>query len=121
MSKSAPLFAGFGRHPNSSQRTLKEVRHDVQVGIWVKFTLSFRSGQSQHESVTLHLRGFARDARDLGVSLPELTDHSDFDLIVHVSSNDIFAIRDSSVNADDYEAAGFRLMVRVKSSNAFDI
>src|ERR1700722_20722598 len=26
------LFAGFGRHPNSCERTRKEVRHDAQVG-----------------------------------------------------------------------------------------
>jgi len=46
--KCPPLFAGFGRHPNSCERTLEEVRHDVQVGIWVEFALIFRSGQRQH-------------------------------------------------------------------------
>ena len=43
-----PLFAGFGRHPNSCERTLKEVRHNVQVGIWAEFALIFHSGQRQH-------------------------------------------------------------------------
>jgi len=42
------LFAGFGRHPNSCERTLKEVRHNVQVGIWAEFALIFHSGQRQH-------------------------------------------------------------------------
>jgi hypothetical protein len=34
--------------PNSGERTLKEVRHDVQVGIWVEFALILRSGERQH-------------------------------------------------------------------------
>jgi hypothetical protein len=31
--KRLPLFTGLGRHPNSCERTRKEIRHDVQVGI----------------------------------------------------------------------------------------
>ena len=46
--KCASALASFGRHPNSCERTLKEVRHDIRVGIWVEFALIFRSGQRQH-------------------------------------------------------------------------
>ena len=51
-------------------------------------------------------------------SLPERHDRVDFPPRACVSSNDIFAIRDSFANADDYESAAFRLMLPVKMSNA---
>jgi hypothetical protein len=43
--KRPPALASFGRHPNSSERALEEVRHAFKVGIWIEFALGFRSGE----------------------------------------------------------------------------
>lgn len=58
----------FGSPRNSS------VFYASADGIWVEFALLFRSGQCQHQSVTLRSRWVAGNARYLGVSLSELTD-----------------------------------------------
>ena len=59
--KRAAAFASFGRHPNSRERAFEEVCHALEVGIWFEFALGFGSVESQHESLTLHLRRLARD------------------------------------------------------------
>jgi TetR/AcrR family transcriptional regulator, transcriptional repressor for nem operon len=57
--KRASALASFGRHSNSRERALEEVRHAFKVGSWIEFALGFRSGERQHESLTLRPRRIA--------------------------------------------------------------
>jgi hypothetical protein len=54
--KCLPTLARFGRHPDSDESAVKEVRHADEVFIRPKLALIFRSIKHANEGLTLRLR-----------------------------------------------------------------
>src|SRR6266853_3614075 len=74
ISKCLAALAGFGRHPDSSERALKEVRHAVQVCVRAKFSLFPCPGQHVHERPSLDPCRTTCDTSYIGISPTEFTD-----------------------------------------------